>query len=431
MKFSALFYASMITQVINDEIMEKLSLKNRNKFLKASLNSVLTKEESDFLTEVQEFCEDYEKKVDHSEDLYEWYPDFGKKGYICRVHSFDDIGLGQRPYGLAIDMIRHLGVEFFDTQFSWSIDASVLSLNPLQEHHDNVDIRLKALKELIQGDAVGCVCITEPERGSDATHQLTVTKRNDDGLIINGTKAFNTNAPKSKYAVTYGTTEKNNPKTMTQSLVIFPDDNIEIERVFIPGAPRVHLGKELFNEYFVPNDRVMGDVGKGRSHMFEGLVLERLGIAMCNVSQSWNALTHAAIYANQREQMGKTIIKHQAIGFKLADLWARTANLTRAILDTCRGYDDLCEKYGDEIPSGLQRAFVTSASQLKYDCARFNVEAVYECMNLMGGAGVCDNTMIYDILGVSRVQEIVGGTRQIQQYIINGAMRGLLKSLDL
>ena len=54
--------------------------------------------------------------------------------------------------------------------------------------------------------------------------------------------------------------------------------------------------------------------------MFEGLVLERVGIAMCNIVESWNALTHAVIYSNLREQMGQIIIKHQGVGFTLVDL---------------------------------------------------------------------------------------------------------------
>lgn len=49
--------------------------------------------------------------------------------------------------------------------------------------------------------------------------------------------------------------------------------------------------------------------------------------------------------------------------------------------------------------------------------------------NLMGGAGVCDNTLMWDLVGISRIQEIVGGTRQIQQYIISMANRQLWKML--
>jgi len=417
----------METQIISDEILAHLSLGNRNKFLNNNLAIMLEPKEMEFLTEVQEFCCGFQKNVDHSEDLYSWYPAFGKKGYICRLHSFQDIGEAQEPYGLMTDFLRHFAMDFFDPQFSWSMDASVLAVNPLYAHFDNIDVRMKALKELIHGQAVGCVCITEPERGSDATHQLTTSKPTERGLILNGIKAFNTNAPRSKYAVVYATAEANNPEKMTQSLVILPNDNTKIERVFIPAAPRVFLGKETFTNLLVPNDQVMGNVGKGREHMFEGLVPERIMIALLNITESWNAVTHASIYSNLRKQMDKEIILHQGVGFTLADIWAHTANLTRSLIDFCRTYDSLMIKYSNKLPTDIQKSLVTASSQLKYDSAKHNVNAVYECMNLMGGAGVSDNTLMWDLLGVSRVQEIVGGTRQIQQYIMSSAIRSLGK----
>jgi alkylation response protein AidB-like acyl-CoA dehydrogenase len=51
----------------------------------------------------------------------------------------------------------------------------------------------------------------------------------------------------------------------------------------------------------------------------------------------------------------------------------------------------------------------------------------YEAANLMGGAGVCDNTLMQELLGVSRIQEVIGGTRQIQQYVMSMSLRSLFK----
>ncbi|MFX1495044.1 MAG: acyl-CoA dehydrogenase family protein [Promethearchaeota archaeon] len=53
----------------------------------------------------------------------------------------------------------------------------------------------------------------------------------------------------------------------------------------------------------------------------------------------------------------------------------------------------------------------------------------YECANLMGGAGVCDNTLMHDLLGITRIQEIGGGTRQIMSYIMSYALRALFKAI--
>jgi alkylation response protein AidB-like acyl-CoA dehydrogenase len=47
----------------------------------------------------------------------------------------------------------------------------------------------------------------------------------------------------------------------------------------------------------------------------------------------------------------------------------------------------------------------------------------------MGGAGVCDNTLMHDLLGITRIQEIGGGTRQVQQYLMSRSLRELFKLL--
>jgi alkylation response protein AidB-like acyl-CoA dehydrogenase len=64
---------------------------------------------------------------------------------------------------------------------------------------------------------------------------------------------------------------------------------------------------------------------------------------------------------------------------------------------------------------------------LKYQATMLSKEVCYECANVMGGAGLCDNTLMHDYLNISRIQEIVGGSRQIQQYIMSMALRTLYK----
>ena len=85
------------------------------------------------------------------------------------------------------------------------------------------------------------------------------------------------------------------------------------------------------------------------------------------------------------------------------------------------------EKFGGKIPPNISQAMVASASQFKYHCAKLAQEICYESANLMGGAGLCDNTLMQDLVNMSRIAEIVGGSRQIQTYILSMAMRQLYK----
>jgi alkylation response protein AidB-like acyl-CoA dehydrogenase len=416
-------------QCINDEILEKLSLKNRYKFLNYNLITYLDKEYFDFLKQTQKFFIRFEKdhNITHNEDFYEWIPEFGKEGLVTRVNNFDNLDLNYEPYGMTAEFMRALATDFFDPQLTMGMGASVLAINPLMLHHENIDIRLNALKELVTGEKFGCICITEPERGSDAVHMLTTCDEQQDGsYLINGQKIYQTNGPKAHWAVLYAVSEKNNGNTMGQFLIDTSWDGWKAERVNIPWTPRIHIGKETFTNLHVPAECVLGKPGEGRSHLFEGLNLERLGIVCLNVAESWNAIAHAFIYANMRKQFDQVILKYQGVGFPLADLWAETMSLTLATLNITKMIDAKMREHGT-LPKEFNLALGATAAQLKSVSAKLCERVAYECANLMGGAGVCDNTLMQDLLGITRIQEIGGGTRQVQQYIMSYALRQLFK----
>ena len=130
---------------------------------------------------------------------------------------------------------------------------------------------------------------------------------------------------------------------------------------------------------------------------------------------------------NNRKQFDQEVLKFQGVGFLLTDLWAKLMNVTQGLLRFTEKYDVAVEKYGGELPKNMAQAMVAAASQLKYHTCALSKEICYEAANLMGGAGLCDNTLMHDLLNISRIQEIVGGSRQIQLYILSMAMRQLYK----
>jgi alkylation response protein AidB-like acyl-CoA dehydrogenase len=418
-------------QCIDDEILDKLSLKSRNKFLNYNLMSYLQPKYLNFLKKTQRFFERYEKSnnITHNEDFYDWIPDLGKEGLVTRIHKFDDIGFDFEPYGLTTEFMRVLATDFFDPQLAMGAGATVLAVNPLLLHHDDNEVRLNALKDLVTGKTCGCICITEPERGSDAVHMLTTCEEQEDGsFLLNGVKHYQTNGPKAGWAVVYAVTEKNNGNTMGQFLIDTTWEGWSVERVNIPWTPRIYLGRETMTNMKVPSDYVLGKPGEGRSHLFEGLNLERLGIVCLNLAEAWNAVTHAAIYCNVRKQFDQEILKYQGVGFPLADLWAQTMSLTLATLNVCQMVDDKMAAMGT-LPKEFNLALVATAAQLKYLSAILSERTAYEAANLMGGAGVCDNTIMHDLLGITRIQEIGGGTRQVQQLLMSRTLRELYKAL--
>jgi len=214
---------------------------------------------------------------------------------------------------------------------------------------------------------------------------------------------------------------------MAQFLINTSWDGWNCERVYIPWVPKLYLGKESLENLKVPKEYVLGGIGKGRDHLFEGLVPERIAIAMMSISECWNAVAHAAIYANLRKQFDKLILLFQGVGFLVTDIWAKTTNLTIGLLKFCESYDEKVEKFGGHIPKNISQAMVASASMFKYAATKLSSKVCYEAANLCGGAGLGDNTLMHDLLNISRIQEIVGGSRQIQCYVMSMALRQLFK----
>ncbi|NVM46203.1 MAG: acyl-CoA/acyl-ACP dehydrogenase [Candidatus Lokiarchaeota archaeon] len=418
-------------QCISEEILEKLSLTTRNKFLYYNLMSFLETKHLQFLKQAQNFFENFEenKNITHNEDFYEWIPELGRNGYLSRLHKFEEVDLNYEPYGMTAEFMRILAMDFFDPQLTMSTGATAICVNPILLHNEDVSIRLRAVKELITGEKIGAIVITEPERGSDAVRMQSTCEEQEDGsFLLNGEKIYQTNGSKAGWAVVYAVSEKNNGNTMAQFLVDTSLDGWTAERINIPWAPRMHIAKEYFTNLKIPPECVLGKPGEGRAHLFEGLNLERLTIVCLNVAEAWNAITHAVIYANMRKQFDKEILKYQGVGFPLSDLWAQTTSLTLATLNVCKIIDDKMEQLGT-LPKDFNLALGTTASQLKFLSAKLSERVVYECANLMGGAGVCDNTLMHDLLGISRLQEIGGGTRQVQSHIMSSALRQLFKLL--
>lgn len=419
-------------QCISDKILKGMNLKNRYKFLNLNLMSVLEPEYFNFLKKTQKFYLNLEKghKITHKEDFYQWIPIIGEAGLVTRVNKFDVIGMAYEPHGMMAEFMRVLATDFFDPQMAMGMGATVLAINPLLLHHENVDIRLKALKELVTGKRIGCICITEPERGSDAVHMLTTCAQQDDGsFLLNGHKIYQTNGPKADWAVVYAVAEENNGNTMGQFLVDTSWDGWTAERVNIPWTPRMHVGKETFNDLKVPKECVLANPGQGREHLFEGLNLERIGIVILNLAEAWNALSHAVIYANMRKQFNQEILKYQGVGFPLADSWAKTMNLTLATFHVCQIIDKKMKEFNGVLPKDINLALGANAAQLKSQSSKLTERVCYECMNLMGGAGACDNTLMQDLLGISRIQEMGGGTRQIQQLLMSYALRRIFRMM--
>jgi alkylation response protein AidB-like acyl-CoA dehydrogenase len=416
-------------KIIDDKILEKMSLENVFKIFNDNVFPMLNGEEREYCQELQEFCLDLNPKIDKSKDVYDLLPELGKQGYIQRINLWKDF----KPYGMKKEILLGTHISLLDPQLELARVASgILCGNPTfhyYEHGGESSIPNKVQDELLSGQKVGCIGITEPERGSDAVNMTTKCTKTDDGVIYNGEKVYTTNGAVADYFACYGVYDEANPRdTMVQALIA-REFGVRTERLKINSVPRVQISHTFLDNVLVPKEYVLADDGLGYKRLFEGLVPERLSIMGSGVGICWAGLIYGIIYTNLRKQFGKPVIRYQGVGYGLADLLTKSNAATALALQAATVFDERI--LFSEKPSKEAEKWVASiSSQGKYYLAKLTHEVCYEVQQHMGGVSVTDNTPVDELCDVSKIEEVIGGARNIQLLLIQSQIQrytGLLQ----
>ncbi|MHA2390893.1 MAG: acyl-CoA dehydrogenase family protein [Promethearchaeota archaeon] len=412
-------------KIIDDQILEKMSLENVFKIFNDSVFPMLTNEEQEYCNNLQEFCINLNPKIDRSNDVYGLLAELGNNGYVQRINPWKEF----TPYGMKKEILLGTHISILDAQLELARVASgILCGNPTfhyYEHGGEYDTIRRVQDELLSGKKIGCIGITEPERGSDAVNMTTKCTKVDDGVIYNGEKVYTTNGPKADYFCCYGVYDEGAPReTMVQSM-ISRDFGVRTERLKINSVPRVHISHTILDNVKVPKDYILADDGDGYTRLFEGLVPERLSIMGSGIGICWAGLIYGIIYTNLRKQFGKPVIRYQGVGYGLADLLAKSTAATSLAFQAASIYDE--KILFSEKPSKQAVKWVAAASsQGKYYVAKLTHEICYEVQQLMGGISVTDNTLLDELMDVSKIEEVIGGARNIQLLIIQGQIQRYL-----
>ena len=423
----------MKTQLLEDEILDKMKLENQFGVFNNNMMMLLSDEDKAFVEEIQSLCIEQEEKIGringhNNADYYDWFEWAGKHGLINRSNEYphrSDLQIGMKA-----ELLRCWTMDIFNPQFNMALGASTLCINPIAHHHNDREPLLKDLQALLDGKKIGCIGITEPTRGSDAVNMQVKADKADGGYVINGIKCYTTNSPKSDLCAVYAVLNEEDPRsTMVQGISHKEwDHGFKAERIGIPAVDKVYIGKTIFEDAFIPEEYMTGSPGEGYHILFEGLVPERIGIAATNVGQMWGAFALASLYSTVREQFTSKILLHQAVGMSvLAKYHSRLTSITMALLKLAETYDAKREEL--EGISPFMNPFVAMASQLKEQAAFLVHDLTYECMHAMGGTGVTDQTKMPLIQGVSEIAEVVGGTRNVQLLIGSRTINTMVKMI--
>jgi len=274
--------------------------------------------------------------------------------------------------------------------------------------------RQEHLVPYASGERLGCFGLSEPGNGSDAGAASTTAVDGGDCWVLNGTKAWITNAHDADQAVVFATTDKS-LKHKGISAFIVPMDTPG----FSLGAKEKKLGIKasstsnlIFEDVKVPKENLLGQQGEGFKIAMKTLDAGRIGIAGQALGIAQAAYDCAISYAHERKAFGKPIVSLHAVSDKLVEMDIQIQSARMLTWNAAARKD-----------SGLD--FVKEAAMAKLVASEAATRCAHQAIQVLGGMGFVEDMPAERHYRDARITEIYEGTSEIQRLVIGGQ---LLKS---
>ena len=276
------------------------------------------------------------------------------------------------------------------------------------EEYGTEEQKQKYLTKLASGELLGAFCLSEPEAGSDATSQKTTAIDKGDHYIINGTKNWITSGGRSDvYLVIAQTDRDKGHKGINAFIVEKGTPGFEIgpkeDKLGIRGSDTHTL---QFNDVKVPKENRVGEDGFGFKFAMKTLSGGRIGIAAQALGIASGAYELALKYSKERKAFGTEISNHQAIAFKLADMYTEIEAARYLVLKSAWDKDQ-----GNN--------YDTSSAVAKVYASKIAMEQTVEAVQIHGGNGFVKEYHVERLMRDAKITQIYEGTSEIQKIVIS------------
>lgn len=271
-------------------------------------------------------------------------------------------------------------------------------------------LRARFLKPMVEGHARSAFFMTEPAElqgaGSDPSMMITTCRKDGNHWVINGTKCFITGADGAQVGIVMARSEEaDSAGGACMFLVDLPDPAIRIDHVpntIDSSMPGGHATVTIDN-LRVPADQMLGQAGEGFKYAQIRLSPARLSHCMRWLGACQRANEIASDYANRRMAFGKPLIDHEGVGFMLAE---NLIDLKQAelMIDWCASVLDTGSLGTAE--SSMSKVAVSEALMRVAD----------RCVQVMGGTGVTDKTIVEQVFREIRAFRIYDGPTEVHKW---------------
>ena len=281
------------------------------------------------------------------------------------------------------------------------------------EAYGTEEQKQKYLTKLATGEQIGAFCLSEPEAGSDATSQATTAEDKGDYYLLNGTKNWITNGGRSDvYLVIAQTDRAKGHRGINAFIVEKGMEGFHIgpkeDKLGIRGSDTHTL---QFNDVKVPKENRIGEDGFGFKFAMKTLSGGRIGIAAQALGIASGAYELALKYSKERKAFGTEICNHQAIAFKLADMYTEITAARHLVMQAACNKDN-----GSD--------YTRSGAMAKLYASKVAMEQTVEAVQIHGGNGFVKEYHVERLMRDAKITQIYEGTSEIQKIVIS---RSLIK----
>jgi isovaleryl-CoA dehydrogenase len=327
-------------------------------------------------------------------DREDWFPrhlwpEMGALGLhgITVEEEWGGAGLGYLEHCVALEEISRASAS---VGLSYGAHSN-LCVNQLRRW--GTDAQKKAyLSKLVTGEHLGALAMSEPNAGSDVVSMKLRAEKKGDRYILNGSKMWITNGPSADTLIIYAKTDMEaGPRGITAFLVEKNFKGFSVaQKLDKLGMRGSETGELVFQDCEVPEENIMGGLGKGVNVLMSGLDYERAVLAAGSLGIMQACMDVVMPYIHERKQFGKAIGEFQLVQGKVADMYVA--------MNSCKAYVYAVAKACDR------------GETTREDAAG--------AIQLLGGNGYINDYPTGRLLRDAKLYEIGAGTSEIRRMLI-------------
>ena len=309
-------------------------------------------------------------------------------GYLEHVVAMEEVSRGSAAVGLSYGA------------------HSNLCVNQIRRN-GSAEQKQRYLPRLISGEHVGGLAMSEPGAGSDVVSMRLRAEKKGDRYILNGTKMWITNGPGGDVIVVYAKTDPDaGPRGITAFIVEKGFKGFRVaQKLDKLGMRGSNTGELVFEDCEVPEENVLGAVGKGVNVLMSGLDYERAVLAAGPLGIMQACMDVVMPYVHERKQFGAPIGTFQLVQGKVADMYVT--------LNACRAYVYAVAKACDRGETTREDA----AGAILLAAEKATLVAL-DAIQLLGGNGYINDYPTGRLLRDAKLYEIGAGTSEIRRMLI-------------